>query len=52
MKTATIPSLRVSPALRKSAEGVLQEGETLSAFVEQAIKARVEHRQAQRFAFA
>jgi predicted transcriptional regulator len=47
MKAATIPSLRVSPALRKAAEEVLEDGETLSAFVQQAIKARVEQRQAQ-----
>lgn len=48
MKTATIPSLRVDPKLRQSAESVLQEGESLSSFVEQAIRATIEHRQAQR----
>lgn len=48
MKTATIPSLRVDPQLRLSAESVLLEGETLSSFVEQAIRATIEHRQAQR----
>lgn len=47
MKTATIPSLRVDPKLRQSAESVLLEGETLSSFVEQAIRATIEHRQAQ-----
>jgi ribosome-associated translation inhibitor RaiA len=47
MKSATIPSLRVSPALRASAESVLQEGETLSSFVEHAIKITIEQRQAQ-----
>jgi len=48
MKTATIPSLRVDPKLRLSAESVLREGESLSGFVEQAIRATIEHRQAQR----
>lgn len=48
MKTATIPSLRVDPKLRLSAESVLQDGESLSSFVEQAIRTSIEHRQAQR----
>ena len=48
MKTATLPSLRVAPELRQAAEAVLQEGETLSSFVEQAIREGIERRQAQR----
>ncbi|WP_313951095.1 YlcI/YnfO family protein [Accumulibacter sp.] len=48
MKTATIPSLRVDPKLRQSAESVRYEGESLSGFVEQAIRATIEYRQAQR----
>lgn len=44
MKTATIPSLRVAPELRRAAESVLREGETLSGFVEQAIRAGIERR--------
>jgi predicted transcriptional regulator len=48
MKTATIPSLRVDPELRTAAEDVLEEGETLSSFVEQTIRDGVERRQAQR----
>ena len=48
MKTATIPSLRVDPKLRLSAESVLQEGESLSGFVEYAIRTTIEHRQAER----
>lgn len=44
MKTATIPSLRVDPTLRQSAEDVLQQGETLSAFVEVALRAQIELR--------
>ena len=46
MKTATIPSLRVDPKLRNAAEEVLQEGETLSSFVEQSIREGIERRQA------
>jgi predicted transcriptional regulator len=48
MKTATIPSLRVEPELRTAAEDVLEEGETLSSFVEQAIRDGVQRRRAQR----
>ena len=47
MKTATLPSLRVDPALRQAAEDVLQEGESLSSFVEQAVRAQVHARQQQ-----
>lgn len=48
MKTATFPSLRVDPLLRESAEQVLQDGESLSSFVEQSIRESIERRQAQR----
>ncbi len=48
MKTATIPSLRVDPELRAAAEAVLEEGETLSNFVEQSIRDGIERRQLQR----
>jgi predicted transcriptional regulator len=44
MKTASIPSLRVAPELRQAAESVLKDGETLSSFVEQSIRAGVERR--------
>ena len=47
MKTATFPSLRVDPELRRSAESVLNEGESLSGFVEQAIRQSVAYRQAE-----
>ncbi len=47
MKTATIPSLRVAPELRHAAESVLQEGETLSGFVEQSLRANIERRRFQ-----
>ena len=47
MKSATLPSLRVEPALRKAAEAVLREGETLSGFVEASVRAQVRQRQLQ-----
>lgn len=50
MKTATLPSLRVEPELRDAAESVLQEGETLSSFVETAVREQVALRR-QREAF-
>lgn len=45
VKTSTFPSLRVDPALRKAAEDVLREGETLSSFVELSIRTLVDQRQ-------
>jgi predicted transcriptional regulator len=47
MKTATLPSLRVDPELRTAAESVLKDGETLSAFVENSVRAQIYHRKAQ-----
>lgn len=47
MKTATLPSLRVAPELREAAEEVLREGETLSAFLEAALRAQIEQRRMQ-----
>jgi hypothetical protein len=46
-KTATLPSLRVDPELRAAAESVLEDGETLSAFVEGAVKKQVHIRKSQ-----
>ena len=45
MKTATFPSVRVEPELLEAAESVLQEGESLSGFVEQAIRENILRRQ-------
>ena len=45
MKTATIPALRVEPQLREAAQSVLAEGETLSSFLEESLKANIERRQ-------
>jgi hypothetical protein len=47
MKTATIPSLRVEPVLRRAAEEVLRDGESLSSFVECAVRAQIQQRQEQ-----
>jgi len=44
MKTTTIPPLRVSPELRKQAEAVLEQGETLSGFVLDALTRSIEYR--------
>jgi len=48
MKSATIPPLRVDPALREDVESVLVEGETLSGFAEAALRAQVARRRDQR----
>lgn len=47
MKTATLPSLRVAPELREAAENVLHEGETLSSFLESALRAQIDQRRMQ-----
>ena len=44
MKTATFPSLRVEPELRDAAESVLQDGETLSGFIEASVRETIERR--------
>lgn len=47
MKTATIPSLRVEPDLRRAVEELLEEGESLSSFVEQALRDSLNRRRLQ-----
>ena len=47
MKTATIPALRVEPALREAAQSVLVADETLSSFVEESLRANIERRKYQ-----
>lgn len=44
MKTATFPSLRVEPELREAAESVLEEGESLSSFIEASVRETIERR--------
>ena len=46
MKTATFPSIRVEPELRDAAESVLQNGETLSGFIEACVRETIERRRA------
>jgi hypothetical protein len=48
MKTATLPPLRVDPELRQAAESVLHENESLSAFMEAAVRESVARRRVQR----
>ncbi len=47
MKSATFPSLRVMQEFRDAAEQVLQEGETLSSFVEESIRENIARRRLQ-----
>lgn len=47
MKTATIPSIRVQPALREQVESSLQDGESLSEFIEQSVRMAVQRRRDQ-----
>jgi predicted transcriptional regulator len=47
MKTSTLPPLRVSPELRAEAEAVLAPGESLSAFVHDAVMRTIEFRRSQ-----
>ena len=46
MKTATLPTLRVEPRLRQNAEELLRPGESLSGFVEEAVRRNVDRRRA------
>lgn len=47
MKTATIPSVRVEPEFRDEVEQLLGPNESLSQFVEAAIRASVHQRRSQ-----
>jgi predicted transcriptional regulator len=47
MKSATIPPIRVAPEFRSEVEGVLAPGESLSVFVENAIRETVARRKNQ-----
>ena len=48
MKSATIPPLRVTSALRQEAESVLRDDESLSAFVESSLVKQIELRKMQK----
>ena len=47
MKTATLPPIRVAPDFRLELEGVLEQGESLSQFVENSVRATVAKRKTQ-----
>ena len=47
MKTATLPSIRVEPELRSAVESLLGERETLTEFVETAVRETASRRRAQ-----
>jgi len=48
MKPTTIPPLLVSPELRREAEAVLQDGETLSSFMLESLQVSITRRRDQR----
>jgi hypothetical protein len=47
MKTSSLPSIRIAPALRAALESVLAEGESLSSFVEASVRRAVDYRRVQ-----
>jgi hypothetical protein len=47
MKTASIPPVRIEPAFREELESALDEGESLAALVEKAVRSEVARRQGQ-----
>ena len=47
MKTATLPPVRVAPDFRRELEAVLEQGESLSQFVEAAVRSTVARRKSQ-----
>ena len=47
MKTATLPPIRVAPDFRNELESVLEQGESLSQFVENAVRTTVARRKSQ-----
>ena len=47
IKSASLPSVRVDPQLRRELESLLQEGETLSEFVEDSVRQALARRSQQ-----
>jgi len=47
VNTATLPPIRVAPDFRLELEGVLEQGESLSQFVENAVRTTVARRKTQ-----
>ena len=48
MKTASLPAVRIAPEMRERAQSQLRDNETLSAFVEEAVRLNVLRREADR----
>ena len=48
VKTASLPAVRIAPALRERAQTQLRADETLSAFIEEAVRLNVIRREAER----
>lgn len=48
MKSATLPPVRITTDLRDKLSNVLHEGETISAFVSEAVRQQIEQRDADR----
>lgn len=46
MKTAALPPVRITPDLREQLDAVLQDGESVSAFVNDAVREHIAQRQA------
>jgi hypothetical protein len=51
-RTATLPPIRIAPETRASLEAVLREGESLTQFIESAVRREAEFRAEQRAASA
>ncbi len=51
MKTATLPTVPVEPALRAELEASLEEGESVGEFIEEAVAERLQRRKEARAAF-
>ena len=51
-RTATLPPIRVTPETKASLEGVLREGESLTQFIENAVRREAEYRAEQKAAVA
>lgn len=49
MTSASMPSLRVDPLLRRAVEKVLRDDESLSSFMEQVLRGQLARRQQQEF---
>lgn len=47
MRSATFPPIRVEPEMRASAEAVLRDGESLTEFIESAVRKEVSWRETQ-----